>query len=110
MGAKVTVATQLAPVPSVVQLLVCAKRALLEATPVTVSVPVPTLVSVTATPGVTVPTEAPPNATEAGLAEPVAPALKLAVTVVAAASVTWQVPVPLQPPPDQPAKVEPAAA
>ena len=36
--------------------------------------------------------------------------LKVAVTVVAAVTVTWQVPVPAQPPPDQPAKVEPAVA
>jgi hypothetical protein len=32
---------------------------------------------------------------------------KLAVTVVSAASVTTQVPMPVQPPPDQPAKIEP---
>ena len=36
--------------------------------------------------------------------------LKVAVTVVAAFTVTMQVPVPEQPPLDQPAKVEPEAA
>src|SRR2546428_8534928 len=35
--------------------------------------------------------------------------LKVAVTVVAAETVTTQVPVPVQPPPLQPLKVEPAA-
>ena len=35
--------------------------------------------------------------------------MKVAVTVVAAESVTVQVPVPAQPPPVQPVKVEPAA-
>jgi hypothetical protein len=35
--------------------------------------------------------------------------VKVAVTVVAALAVTTQVPVPLQPPPDQPSKVEPVA-
>ncbi len=34
--------------------------------------------------------------------------VKFAVTVVLELSVTWQVPVPEQPPPDQPVKVEPA--
>ncbi len=33
--------------------------------------------------------------------------LKFAVTVVLELSVTWQVPVPEQPPPDQPVKTEP---
>jgi hypothetical protein len=36
--------------------------------------------------------------------------LKVAVTVLLEVSVTAQVPVPEQPPPDQPAKVEPAVA
>jgi hypothetical protein len=40
---------------------------------------------------------------------PTGATLKVAVTVVAAFTVTAQVPVPLQPPPLQPAKVEPAA-
>jgi hypothetical protein len=35
-------------------------------------------------------------------------AVKVAVTEASALNVTWQVPVPEQPPPDQPAKVEPA--
>ena len=34
--------------------------------------------------------------------------MNVAVTVVSELSVTWQVPVPEQPPPDQPAKVDPA--
>ena len=41
---------------------------------------------------------------------PVQPVLlKVAVTEVAAVMVTAQVPVPLQPPPDQPANAEPTA-
>jgi hypothetical protein len=36
--------------------------------------------------------------------------LKVAVTLVAALTVTWQVPVPEQPPPDHPANVDPEAA
>ena len=44
------------------------------------------------------------------LGNTVATALNVAVTVVSAVSVTVQVPVPLQPPPDQPANAEPAVA
>src|SRR5687767_7758208 len=67
------------------------------------------LVSVTAAPGVVVPTDAPPKASGLGLAEPVgvpAASVKVAVTVAAAESVTTHVPVPLQPPPLQPVKSE----
>jgi hypothetical protein len=41
---------------------------------------------------------------------PSEPTLKVAVTAVAAVIDTVQVPVPVQPAPDQPMKVEPAAA
>ena len=44
-----------------------------------------------------------------GVGDP-GPELKVAVTVVSALIVTWQVPVPEQPPPLQPANVEPERA
>src|SRR3954468_18076081 len=37
-------------------------------------------------------------------------AVKVAVTVTSAPAVGWQIPVPVQPPPDQPLNVEPASA
>ena len=57
---------------------------------------------------VTVPAPPPVSATDSVLVAPFFS--KLAVTVVSAASVTWHVPVPVHPPPDQPVKTDPAFA
>jgi hypothetical protein len=56
---------------------------------------------------VTVPLPPPAKATDS---MSLAVALKFAVTLVLFDIVTWQVPVPLHPPPDQPANVDPAIA
>jgi hypothetical protein len=91
--------------------------------PAKVEPPVPVAVSVNAVPGATVSEQSEPHEMPAGtlVTVPVPPPflvtvrvtgvrLKVAVTVVAAFTVTAQVLVPLQPPPLQPVKVDPAAA
>ena len=50
-----------------------------------------------------------PDGTDGAVVSPVTVVLNVAVTVVSAETVTVQLPVPLHPPPLQPAKVEPLA-